>query len=578
MMDDRTGGKAIKVCGALIFTFSLALFLSAQFDFYYDLNDDTMIKDILSGAYTGHPSGYCIQMLYPLAWCIALCYRAIPTVPWYGLFLCLCQFGVVFLISVRLLFIAKRMRTGFLVLGVEAALIIGLFLREIVVIQYSVTAGICMAGAVFLFLTAKNANKPSIFFRRNLIPLLLVVLSFLIRTKVCIMLLPFLLLAGLMRWCGEEYIFTAVNFRKYLMLVGTAILGMAAAYCVDLVAYQGSEWSSFRSFFDARTKLYDFYGLPEYTDNREFYESIGLSQESYTLLENYNFALDESIDTWRLEAIVNYQEQNAKTSNHGNGLKNTFGFVSRNSVREALWRYKDQILKDLQIMKNSVLHQTSGSGIPAGLGVSMAVTVLYLLYFAVCIIPATGKQRMLAIFKVVCLFGIRVVLWLYLYMVDRLLDRVTIPLLMLEFVMLTAFVLCDGHFRKNNKAAKYTLYILCVAGFLAVSVGNFQSVHREYQNRAQADARWNALMDYCRKMEIIIILWMYIPPLLIREHLIQRRYLSIRVVLIKILIYVAGGRQKVRWLGANWSDIILKIFKMRCMTQRVGMQQRHFLW
>ena len=49
MMDDRTGGKAIKVCGALIFTFSLALFLSAQFDFYYDLNDDTMIKDILSG-------------------------------------------------------------------------------------------------------------------------------------------------------------------------------------------------------------------------------------------------------------------------------------------------------------------------------------------------------------------------------------------------------------------------------------------------------------------------------------------------------------------------------------------------
>ncbi len=92
MMDDRTGVKAAKVCGALIFTTSLALLFSAQFDFYYDLNDDTMIKDIVSGAYTGQPSGYCIQMLYPLAWCIALCYRAIPTVPWYGLFLCLWYF------------------------------------------------------------------------------------------------------------------------------------------------------------------------------------------------------------------------------------------------------------------------------------------------------------------------------------------------------------------------------------------------------------------------------------------------------------------------------------------------------
>lgn len=499
MMDDRTKGKAVKVCGALIFTFSLALFLSAQFDFYYDLNDDTMIKDIVSGAYTGQSSGYCIQMLYPLAWCIALCYRAIPTVPWYGLFLCLCQFGVIFLISARLLFITKRIRTKLLALGVEAALVIGLFLRELVVIQYSVTAGICMAGAVFLFVTVENADKSSVFFRRNLIPLLLVVLSFLIRIEVCIMLMPFLLLAGLMRWCGEERIFTAVNFRKYLMLVGTAILGMAAAYCVDLVAYQGSEWSNFRSFFDARTKLYDFYGLPDYTDNQAFYESIGLSQESYTLLENYNFALDESIDTWRLEAIVNYQEQSAKTSNYGDGLRNTFGFVSKNSVREALWRYKDQILKDLKIIKNAVLHQISDSGIPAGLGVRTAVAFLYMVYVIVCIIPATGKQRVLAIFKVICLFGIRGFLWLYLYMVDRLLDRVTIPLLLLEFVMLIAFVLCDGHFRKNNKTVKYMLYILCVAGFLAVSVGNFQSVYKEYQNRAQADARWNALMDYCRK-------------------------------------------------------------------------------
>ena len=88
--------KAAKVCGAFAFTVLLALLFAYLFDFYYDLNDDTMIKDILSGAYTGRPSGFCIQMLYPLGWCIALLYKAIPAVPWYGLFLCLCQFGVFF--------------------------------------------------------------------------------------------------------------------------------------------------------------------------------------------------------------------------------------------------------------------------------------------------------------------------------------------------------------------------------------------------------------------------------------------------------------------------------------------------
>ncbi len=185
MMDDRTGVKAAKVCGAFVYTLLLALLLSVQFDFYYDLNDDTMIKDIVSGAYTGQPSGYCIQMLYPLAWCIALFYKAIPTVSWYGLFLCLCQFGVVFLIAARLLSVMQSARTRFVALAVEAFLVLGLFLREFVVVQYSVTSGFCMAGALFLFLTAPRTDKPSVFFRKNLLPLLLVVMSFKIGRASC---------------------------------------------------------------------------------------------------------------------------------------------------------------------------------------------------------------------------------------------------------------------------------------------------------------------------------------------------------------------------------------------------------
>lgn len=480
MMDDRTGVKAAKVCGAFAYTFLLALLLSVQFDFYYDLNDDTMIKDIVSGAYTGQPSGYCIQMLYPLAWCIALFYRALPAVPWYGLFLCLCQFGVVFLIAVRFLYVMRSARTRFVALALEAFLVLGLFLREFVVVQYSVTSGICMAGALFLFLTAPKTDKPSVFFRRNLLPLLLVVLSFLIRTEVCIMLMPFLLLAGLVKWCGEDRFFTIMNFRKYITLIVTALLCMTAVYSIDMVAYRGSEWTNFRRFFDARTKLYDFYGIPGYEDNREFYESVGLSQESYMLLENYNFALDESIDTWRLESIVAYQEQLAGESG---GLHDTFGFVSKNSVREALWKYRDQLQR----------------GIPLA---GAAVIVMYLLYGVLCIVPARGKQRAAGILKVLCILAVRSVLWMYLCMVDRVLDRVTTPLLVTELVMLVSFFICDFP-ERDNKGAFHKLKtltgVLCIVGVLAMLVANQWKVKEEYDRRAAADARWNAMMDYCRK-------------------------------------------------------------------------------
>ncbi len=480
MMDDHTGVKAAKVCGAFVYTFLLALLLSVLFDFYYDLNDDTMIKDIVSGAYTGQPSGYCIQMLYPLAWCIALFYKVIPAIPWYGLFLCLCQFGVVFLIAARLLLVMQRAGTRFAALAAEAALVLGLFLREFVVVQYSVTSGVCMAGAVFLFLTAPKTDKPSVFFRRNLIPLILVVVSFSIRTEVCIMLMPFLLLAGLVKWCSEDRVFTAVNFRKYIMLIVSALLCMAAMCSLDLVAYRGSEWSSFRSFFDARTKLYDFYDIPGYEDNRDFYESIGLSRESYALLENYNFALDESIDTWRLEAIVAYQEQLAK---EGKGLHYTFGLVSRNSVKDALWKYRTQLQSNISLA-------------------SAAVIVLYLLYLILCVLPAKGKQQAGAVLKILCVLAVRSVLWLYLCMVDRVLDRVTIPLLMVELIMLVSFFLCDCSRRENSGAfriVKSVVGILCIVGVLAVFAVNLWEVQDEYDKRAAADARWNAMMDYCRK-------------------------------------------------------------------------------
>ena len=44
-------------------------------------------------------------------------------------------------------------------------------------------------------------------------------------------------------------------------------------------AYQSQEWKAFLSFNDARTTMYDFYGVPPYEGNEEFYQELGISQE-----------------------------------------------------------------------------------------------------------------------------------------------------------------------------------------------------------------------------------------------------------------------------------------------------------
>ena len=144
-----------------------------------------------------------------------------------------------------------------------------------------------------------------------------VILSFMIRTEVCTMLLPFLLLAGFGKWMAQKEPFSSDNIVRYLMLIGIAIFGMGMMYAIDVNAYEqaenSEEWEEFRSFFDARTDLYDFYGIPSYSDNYHFFEQIGLKRESYTLLENYNYSLDESIDAEMLEQLVEFQKRYAGT-------------------------------------------------------------------------------------------------------------------------------------------------------------------------------------------------------------------------------------------------------------------------
>ena len=51
---------------------TLAGILAARFDFYYDLNDDVLIKDILSGVYSGTPDGHTMKQMYPLGALLAL--------------------------------------------------------------------------------------------------------------------------------------------------------------------------------------------------------------------------------------------------------------------------------------------------------------------------------------------------------------------------------------------------------------------------------------------------------------------------------------------------------------------------
>ncbi|MCD7807540.1 MAG: hypothetical protein LUH19_09430, partial [Lachnospiraceae bacterium] len=291
--------------------------LAVFFDVWFTINDDVMIRDILSGAYTGTPDAHCIQMLYPLGLLISSLYRLIPAFPWYGLFMGFCHCLCAYLILRRLLAWADQGRDGngkvkilLTLLGILgfAAILLG----KVLYIQYTVTCTLLAGTAVFLFVTTPDECSPGEFNRKNIVSMILFILAYCMRTEMVLLLCPLVAAAGIYKWsAGSKKVglkfFSVTNYCKYLVTVLVVLAGMGIGFLWDMAAYSSEEWREFGTFFDNRTELFDFLGrAPEYEGNEEFYDRIGLSEEQVELLVNYNFALDDEIDSDLLQTIIDY--------------------------------------------------------------------------------------------------------------------------------------------------------------------------------------------------------------------------------------------------------------------------------
>ena len=275
--DAQRGGDILKKyenCILSLLVVAVNIFLMGMyFDFYYDLNDDTMMLDIMSGAYSGMPDGHNMQTLYPLGVVIALCYRVCGRIPWYGLFLLLCQFGCFYLVGVRLCALTDKTRKPdvdekcryfsivkklFLLL-VLSLFVWGVCLEHFVNIQYTITAAILSATAIFLFLTTPDTSDGRGFLIENIPSVILVIAAYQLRTEMLLLTFPYICLAGFYRLTREKKIFAKENLVKYGGVLGIMLAGMLVARGIDYAAYGSEEWKDFLRFFGARTTVYDFY-------------------------------------------------------------------------------------------------------------------------------------------------------------------------------------------------------------------------------------------------------------------------------------------------------------------------------
>ncbi len=478
-----------------------AFLMSFFFDFYFDMNDDTMMRDIMSGIYSGTPDGHNMQTFYPLGALIALCYRISGSFPWYGSFLFLCQFGCFFLVGVRLCTLTDvlhariQTRTGddgawntagdgsgmrrriagkLLCLLVLVFFQWGIWLIHMVNVQYTITCGMLVGAAVFLFLTipggtffgkASGTLSVKAFLTGSLPSLLLFLLAFQLRSEMALLTLPFLGLAGLFCWWADRPVFEKKNLCKYGGLLLLLLAGMGISMGADSLAY-GGEWKTFRQFFNDRTTVYDFY--PEVLTEERFdaeLEELGISTGSQILLDNYNFGLDERIDTRMLSNVAAYAREHV-------GGERDWGAVFKEKL--LLYRYRSFHGSDAPYNLLVIL----------GYGINIISIVILLRRDRVSCFAAAVQLAL------ICL--VRSGLWMFVLMRGRDPERITHPLYLVEFCLLAGVFL--RHLRRGMYSAGTALLLICLWGLWkgAPAVSADQAV------RLEAGRDWEAIDAYCR--------------------------------------------------------------------------------
>lgn len=468
--------------GTVILLLVIMIFTAVRYDYYFDLNDDVLMKDILAGVYTGVPEGRNIQMLWLISAFISLFYRVWRAFPWYGLFLCVCHYGSLGLIINRSLSFCNKLSGKILLLITEGALIIGLFLDHLVSAQYTVTCTLLAGAAAFLFVTTDITLPAKKFIQKNTGTVLLVFAAYLIRSEMLLLVLPLICVAGVIKWGSEEKIFIRENFAKYLMIIGAILAGILIGQVSHRAAYGSEEWRTFTEYFDNRTELYDFQTIPEYEAHQAFYESIGLTESERELLENYNFGLDEEIDEKLLLEIAEYAAAN----------------------RSAEKTFAARLWESLGGYYRRTIYGPSHNESDYPWNFIILFSYLTVLLTAMLKKGERPVVSFIRVFWKLAFLGIvRTVLWVWLIMRDRVPSRISHSMYLMELCILLAVLLVqcrELYVRPGVKAPLLigTAYLAIAAVILPFSV---KTADADVTQKAENNVRYDQLYGYLSNEE-----------------------------------------------------------------------------
>lgn len=442
------------------------------------INDDWGMYSILSGAYTGIPDAHVMFFLYPLSWLLSKLYSLCSFIPWYGLFQHGVQIGSLFTVYRRTLRIRKKHDPEKFLIPVACTTFLLLFfiinLNVLSEAQYTTTAGLAAAAALFCFITARTGQSKSGFFRDNIPTFLLSWIAFSMRQNIFYLCLPMAGMLWLAKWIlsrRNRHEDTAFKLLGFALILG---LGMGILWGINAAAYASPEWSDFRKINHYRERVGDFYTWPEYEECKDDLNALGIDEESYLYRRSGApyIGHDMTVSDWEDMHRIARKYYLARTS------------------------LKDRLKRTVVGLVNVFFYEDGMQ--PANLlaGLLLLLTPVYILF------ERNGQALFVYLMY---LFG-RTVSWCYVLYEGRFPKRIVQPLITADFLILFAILLAFNLLRPNSirKSAAALAIVLPLSVFsLHVTRVNVQENYRVHRET------WEGLKDYCFSHPDNFYIWTY---------------------------------------------------------------------
>lgn len=400
------------ISGIVSAAFLLAVYM--RVGIFYESNDDKYITDILAGILSVKPDAHVVYGNYLLMLPLKLLYSITTKIPWYGGFLILLHFFVYLAIFYCVLSGFKKWGEKIVSLGVTMIIIFA-HMYCVGEIQYTSTAAY-LAVAGYVCLICKQEKGKVFFFLFELI-------AYLLRSKAMLMIQPFgmAVVLGILLMQDEDNKKKIIRLLQYASLL---LFVFAIGFLGNVIGYSGDDWKDYKRYNDARTILFDIYEIPPYEEAKEVLDKYGVTQSEYKAFEEY-CVLEWDLSTECVEELAELVVKNNPKSFE----------ISK------IWQ---------------MIRETFSSNFLWGMNFLRILLIGIIAAWIVC------SRRWKLVVPVLCLSGVSLLIWGYLLWQGRLPERVSVPLVFAEVILLALLLMTDYQRSEKKIFFKVLIVVACV--------------------------------------------------------------------------------------------------------------------